>query len=86
MFVKTELRILIEFKKLCNGQRKRQVCLEHKQNKQTNKHKNTTEGTYLYSVIKTNTCINHSINRYVIIITILNFLYYNAIDEKYTLA
>lgn len=38
MFVKTELRILIEFKKLCNGQRKRQVSLEHKQNK-TNKHK-----------------------------------------------
>lgn len=36
MFVKTELRILIEFKKLCNGQRKRQVSLEHKQNKQTN--------------------------------------------------
>lgn len=36
MFVKTELRILIEFKKLCNGQRKRQVSLEHKQNK-TNK-------------------------------------------------
>lgn len=49
MFVKTELRILIEFK-------------------------------------KTNTCINDSTNRYVIIITILNFLYYNAIDEKYTLA
>lgn len=42
MFVKTELRFLIEFKKLCNGQRKRQVSLEHKQNKtnkQTNKHK-----------------------------------------------
>lgn len=39
MLVKTELRILIEFKKLCNGQRKRQVSLEHKQNKQTNKHK-----------------------------------------------
>lgn len=40
MFVKTELRILIEFKKLCNGQRKRQVSLEHKQNKtHTNKHK-----------------------------------------------
>lgn len=54
--------------------------------KQTNKRKKTTEGTYLYSVIKTNTCINHSINRYVIIITILDFLYYNAIDEKYTLA
>lgn len=54
--------------------------------KQTNQHKKTTEGTYLYSVMKTNTCINHSINRYVIIITILNFLYYNAIDEKYTLA
>lgn len=52
----------------------------------TNKHKKTTEGTYLYSVMKTNTCINHSTNRYVIIITILNFLYYNAIDEKYTLA
>lgn len=89
MFVKTELRFLIEFKKLCNGQRKRQVSLEHKQNKtykQTNQHKKTTEGTYLYSVMKTNTCINDSINRYVIIITILNFLYYNAIDEKYTLA
>lgn len=85
MFVKTELRILIEFKKLCNGQRKRQVSLEHKQNK-TNKHKKTTEGIYLYSVIKTNTCINDSTNRYVIIITILDFLYYNAIDEKYTLA
>lgn len=48
--------------------------------------KKTTEGTYLYSVMKTNTCINHSINRFVITITILNFLYYNAIDEKYTLA
>lgn len=87
MFVKTELRFLIEFKKLCNGQRKRQVSLEHKQNKtykQTNQHKKTTEETY--SVMKTNTCINDSINRYVIIITILNFLYYNAIDEKYTLA
>lgn len=57
----------------------------NKTNKQTNI-KKTTEGTYLYSVMKTNTCINHSINRYVIIITILNFLYYNAIDEKYTLA
>lgn len=40
----------------------------------------------MYSVIKTNTCINDSTNRYVIIITILDFLYYNAIDEKYTLA
>lgn len=39
MFVKTELRILIEFKKLCNGQRKRQVSLKHKQNK-TNKQTN----------------------------------------------
>lgn len=39
MFVKTELRILIEFKKLCNGQRKRQVSLELKQNK-TNKQTN----------------------------------------------
>lgn len=39
MFVKTELRFLIEFKKLCNGQRKRQVSLEHKQNK-TNKQTN----------------------------------------------
>lgn len=76
MFVKTEMTIPIEFKKLCNGQRKRQVSLEHKQNK-TNKQTNikkTTEGTYLYSVMKTNACINDSLNRYVIIITILNFL------------
>lgn len=44
MFVKTELRFLIEFKKLCNGQRKRQVSLEHKQNK-TNIKKQQREHT-----------------------------------------
>lgn len=65
---------------------KDKLVLNINKTKQTNKHKKTTEGTYLYSVMKTNTCINHSINRYVIIITILNFLYYNAIDEKNTLA
>lgn len=65
MFVKTELRILIEFKKLCNGQRKRQVSLEHKQNKtHTNKHKKKQQREHtLYSVMKTNTCINHSIKQ-----------------------
>lgn len=84
MFVKTELRFLIEFKKLCNGQRKRQVSLEHKQNK-TNKQTNIKNNRGNIPV-QCRVCINDSINRYVIIITILNFLYYNAIDEKYTLA
>lgn len=66
MFVKTELRFLIEFKKLCNGQRKRQVSLEHKQNK-TNKHKKNNIGNILvlHIVMKTSTCINDS-NRCVI--------------------
>lgn len=65
---------------------KDKLVLNINKTKQTNKRRKTTEGTYLYSVMKTNTCINDSINRYVIIITSLNFLYYNAIDEKYTLA
>lgn len=64
---------------------KDKLVLNINKTKQTNI-KKTTEETYLYRVMKTNTCINDSINRYVIIITILNFLYYNAIDEKYTLA
>lgn len=63
---------------------KDKLVLNINKTKQTNIKNN--RGNIPVHVIKTNTCINDSINRYVIIITILNFLYYNAIDEKYTLA
>lgn len=51
---------------------KDKLVLNINKTKQTNKRRKTTEGTYLYSVMKTNTCINDSTNRYVIIITILD--------------